>query len=196
MSSVKSLGAAVASDLDAGQDSSGWLLALGITLVILGVVCRAAEVVATLVAVVTFGWLLVVGAALAFVQAFRVRRWSGFHLYLSSALLRGVTGYLLIRYPFTGEVTLTLILASFFVVGGVFRAIGAAALRFPRRGWTILSGLVSAALGLALLIQLPAVRLWFIGFAIGIEFIFDGGSAISLAGTLRGLPVGRPLAEA
>jgi uncharacterized membrane protein HdeD (DUF308 family) len=102
---------------------------------------------------------------------------------------------LLIRYPLTGEVTLTMILASFFLVGGAFRTLGAAALRLPRRGWAVLSGLVSAALGVLLLVQLPAASLWFLGLAIGIEFIFDGVSVISLGGALRDTPISSPLAK-
>jgi uncharacterized membrane protein HdeD (DUF308 family) len=195
MSAPKSLRALIESDLDADDNSWGWLVALGITLVTLGVVCLAADVIATVVTVVTFGWLLILGATLAFIQAFRVRKWSGFLLYLLSALLRGATGYLLIRYPLTGEVTLTMILASFFLVGGAFRTLGAAALRFPRRGWAVLSGLVSAALGVLLLVQLPAASLWFLGLAIGIEFIFDGVSVISLGGALRDTPISSPLAK-
>ena len=38
--------------------------------------------------------------------------------YLLSALFRGFTGYILVRYPLTGATSLTLILASFFIVGG------------------------------------------------------------------------------
>ena len=164
----------------------------------LGVVCLAADVIATVVTVVTFGWLLILGATLAFIQAFRVRKWSGFLLYLLSALLRGVTGYLLIRYPLTGEVTLTMILASFFLVGGAFRTLGAAALRFPRRGWAVLSGLVSAALGVLLLVVQSAWQraCGSLGLAIGIEFIFDGVSVISLGGALRDTPISSPLAKA
>jgi uncharacterized membrane protein HdeD (DUF308 family) len=85
MSAPKSLRALIESDLDADDNSWGWLVALGITLVTLGVVCLAADVIATVVTVVTFGWLLILGATLAFIQAFRVRKWSGFLLYLLSA---------------------------------------------------------------------------------------------------------------
>src|SRR5580698_4028149 len=99
-------------DLDESHDAWGWLVALGIALIILGVVCIAEEVTSTLVTVLAFGWLLILGAVLGLIQAFRVRNWSGFLLYLLTALLRGVTGYLLIRYPFTAEVSLTLLLAS------------------------------------------------------------------------------------
>lgn len=196
MFSNKSLRGSMAPGLDEIQDSWGWFLAAGIALIILGVVCIAAEVTATLVTVLTLGWLLILGAVVALIQAFRVRKWSGFFLYFLSALLRGVTGYLLIRYPFTAEVALTLILASFFIVAGIFRMVGAGTLRFPRWGWAALSGLVSVALGVSLLVQLPAVSLWFIGLAIGVEFIFDGVSVITLGGALRGVPGAGSLAKA
>ena len=102
---------------------------------------------ATLASVLAFGWLLIMGAVLALIQAFQVRSWSGFLLFFLSALLRGFAGYLLVRYPLEGEYGLTLLLASLFIVGGVFRAFGASALQFPQWGWAVVSGIVSVALG-------------------------------------------------
>ena len=89
---------------------------------------------ATLATVLAFGWLLLIGGVVALVQAFQTRSWSGFFLFFLSALLRGVTGFLLIRYPLSGELSLTLIMASLFIVGGTFRAIGSASLHFPQWG--------------------------------------------------------------
>jgi len=196
MSPNTSLSGSIAAGLDQVHDSWGWFVVLGIALIVLGGVCLMADVTATLATVLTFGWLLMVSAVFALIQAFRVRQWSGFFLYLLSALLRGVTGYLLIRYPLTGEFSLTVILASFFVVGGLFRAIGAGTLQFPRWGWAVFSGLISVALGVMLLMQLPIASLWFIGFAIGIEFIFDGVSCIALGAAFRAVPSPRSLARA
>jgi len=196
MSPNTSLSGSIAAGLDQVHDSWGWFVVLGIALIVLGGVCLMADVTATLATVLTFGWLLMVSAVFALIQAFRVRQWSGFFLYLLSALLRGVTGYLLIRHPLTGEFSLTVILASFFVVGGLFRAIGAGTLQFPRWGWAVFSGLISVALGVMLLMQLPIASLWFIGFAIGIEFIFDGVSCIALGAAFRAVPSPRSLARA
>jgi len=196
MSENKSIAASIAAGLDEIHDSWGWFMAFGIGLIIMGGICIAGEVTATLATVLTFGWLLLFGGVLALIQAFRMRSWSGFFLCLLSALLRGFTGYLLIRYPLAGEVSLTLILASFFVVGGMFRAIGAVALQFPRWGWAMCSGIVSVGLGIMLLTQLPVSSLWFIGLAIGIDFIFDGVSFVALANGLRHFPSGRSFASA
>lgn len=196
MSESKSLAAFVTAGLDEIHDSWGWFVAFGIGLIILGVICLLGEMTATLITVLTIGWLLLVGGVFALIQAFRVRSWRGFFLYFLSALLRGFTGYLLIRYPLAGELSLTLILASFFIVGGIFRAVGAGTLQFPQWGWSLCSGIVSVALGIMLLTKLPVISLWFIGLAIGIDFIFDGASFVALGAALRGVPSGRSLARA
>lgn len=196
MSAHNAIGASIADGLGKIHDSWGWFVALGITLIVLGSVCILGDVTATLVSVLAFGWLLIMSAVLALIQAFQVRSWSGFLLFFLSALLRGFAGYLLVRYPLEGEYGLTLLLASFFIVGGVFRAVGASALQFPQWGWAVVSGIVSVALGALLLTHLPISSVWFIGLAIGIDLIFDGGWFIALGAALRGVPSGRAFASA
>ena len=116
------------------RSSWGWFLALGIVLMLIGAVCIVGDVTATFATVLIFGWLLLISGIFALVHAFRTMNWGGFFLYLLSALLRGFTGYLLIRYPLAGAASLALILASFFLVGGTFHAIGAARMKFPALG--------------------------------------------------------------
>ena len=170
------------------RSSWGWFLALGIGLTFLGFVCIAGNIAATFAAVLVFGWALLFAGVLALIHAFQVRTWSGFFLYFFTALLRGVTGYLLIRYPTAGAFTLTLVLASFFLVTGIFRAVGSALLKFPRWGWAVFSGIISTALGLMLFMQMPAASVWFIGLAVGIDLVFEGGWLIAFATALNSLP--------
>jgi uncharacterized membrane protein HdeD (DUF308 family) len=177
----------LAAGIDEIRSSWDWFLALGIALMLLGAFCVVADVTVTFTTVVVFGWLLLFGGVVALVQAFCVQTWNGFFLFLLSALLRGFTGYLLIRYPLSGAVGLTLILASFFIVGGVFRTIGSAMLQFPRWGWSAFSGAVSTVLGIWLLVQLPVSSIWFIGFAIGVELIADGASLVGFATAIHSL---------
>ena len=170
------------------RKSWGWFLALGIIFVILGAVCVVGDVSATFATILVFGWMLLFSGIFALVHAFRTYTWSGFFLYLFSALFRGFTGYLLIRYPVLGAASFTLILASFFIVGGLFRAIGAGMMRFPRWGWSVFSGLVSVVLGVVLLVQWPVSSIWFIGFAVGIDLILEGASLIGFATAINTLP--------
>jgi len=169
--------------------SWGWFLALGILFVILGMACITFDVSATFASVLVFGWMLLIGGGFALVQAFTGGNWSGFFLFLLSALFRGFTGYLLVRYPLIGAETLTLVLASFFIVGGLFRTIGSAMAKFPRWGWAVFSGVVTVVLGIMLLAQMPISGIWFIGFAIGVDLIFDGIAMIGFGTAIHhGLP--------
>ena len=186
--SVKQFGLnPLATGIEEIRSSWGWFLTLGILFILLGAICVIGNVTATFATVLVFGWMLLFSGIFALVHAFRTHTWQGFLLSLLSALFRGFTGYLLIRYPLAGAASLTLILASFFVVGGLFRAIGAGMLKFPRWGWSVFSGIVSLGLGIILLAQMPVSSVWFLGFAIGIDLIFDGTSLIGLATALHNL---------
>ncbi len=188
MSVTGSSGSPLAAAAEEVRRSWGWFLVLGIAFMILGALCVIGDVTATFATVLVFGWFLLISGVFALIHGIRTHSWSGFLLSLLSALLRGFTGYLLIRYPLAGAVSLTLILASFFIVGGLFRAIGAAMMNLPRWGWSVFSGLVSFALGVMLLVQMPASSIWFIGFAIGIDLIVEGASLIGLATAIHSLP--------
>ena len=196
MADTRTIGGSISEGLDKIHDSWGWFVALGIALIALGVVCIMGDMTATLATVLALGWLLVIGALVSLVQAFRAYDWSGFWLYFLTALLRGVAGYVLIRYPGSGEVSITILLASLFIVGGIFRTVGAASLRFPSWGWAAFSGIVSFIVGFMLIYQLPTASLWFIGFLVGVDFIFDGVSLIALGTAVKKVPAGREFARA
>jgi uncharacterized membrane protein HdeD (DUF308 family) len=185
MSNPKPLGTSLAAGLEQLHRSWGWFVALGVALVILGAICILGEVETTLITVIVLGWLLVFSGVIALVHAFQTRNWSGFFLYLLSAVLRLFTGYLLIRYPLIGALSLTLLLAFLFIVGGVFRAVGAFSLRFPHWGWTATSGIIAVVLGVLLLAQLPTSSLWFLGLAVGIDLVFEGTALIAVGSALR-----------
>lgn len=170
--------------------SWGCFLALGILFVILGVACIAYDVTATFTTVLVFGWMLMISGVFALIQSFTTGTWSGFFLYLLSALFRGFTGYLLVRYPITGAASITLVLASFFIVGGMFRAIGSGMAKFPNWGWAVFSGVISVVLGVMLLGQWPVSSIWFIGFAIGVDLVFDGVALASFATAIHSSPRG------
>ena len=170
------------------RESWGWFLFLGIALAALGVYCAAFSITATFATVLVFGWLLLITAVFQLVHAFRTGTWSGTLLNLLSALFRGFTGFLLIRYPVMGAETLTVVLASFFVVAGLFRAIASAVVKLPRWGWVVFSGVITTLLGLTLLAQMPISGIWFIGFAIGLDLIFDGIATIAFAAAIHRLP--------
>ena len=178
----------LAAGIEEIRSSWGWFLTLGILFVLLGTVCVIGNVSATFATVMVVGWMLLFSSIFGLVHAFRTYTSQAFLLSLLSALFRGFTGYLLIRYPLAGAASLTLILASFLIVTGLFRAIGAGTLKLPRWGWSVFSGIVSVVLGIMLLAQMPVSSVWFIGFAIGVDLICDGASLIGFATAIHSLP--------
>src|SRR6516165_8678777 len=171
----------VATGLEQVRKSWSWFLVLGILLIVLGVLCVGSAQAATTFSILVLGWILAISGVLWLVNAFRAFSWHGFFLFLLNAIIRGATGYLLLRHPDAGAAGVTMLLASLFIVAGLFRAIAAGVIRFPRWGWTVFSGIVSFLLGATLLSRWPSASTYFIGLVIGIDLIVDGASLIGFA---------------
>jgi uncharacterized membrane protein HdeD (DUF308 family) len=177
-----------AAGLEQVRKSWGWFLVCGILLTFLGMVCISKAQSATTFSIQALGWVLAISAVVWLVNSFYALTWHGFFLYLLNAILRGATGYLLIRHPDAGAEGVTMVLAALFIVGGLFRAIGASVIQFPRWGWTVFSGLVSFALGVYLMATWHAASTYFVGMAIGIDLFLDGSALAGFAGAIRSLP--------
>ena len=163
----------------------GWYLAFGIGLILLGVAAIARSVTATVVSMVFFGWLLAMAAGIELVQAVMVGKWAGFFLHLLAAILYGVMGFLFIARPLLGAEVVTVVMASFFLIGGMFQLLAALLTFLPGAGWHILDGAISVVLGVLVLRQWPASGLWVIGLFVGINLIFYGSAWTALALSLR-----------
>jgi uncharacterized membrane protein HdeD (DUF308 family) len=162
-----------------------WFLALGIGLILLGMVALGASVVVTLASVVLFGALFVMSGTIQTVQAFQTRQSGGFALHLLAGIFDLVIGGLLVTHPTAGALALTLLLAAFFLVGGLFRSVTVLSLRFPNWGWSLAGSMISVLLGLLLWMEWPESGLWFIGLCIGIDMIFHGWGWTMLALAVR-----------
>jgi len=126
----------------------GWLLALGIVLIVVGTFSVVVSVVATLATVLLFGWLLLFTGAMEGVYAFHQSKWSGILLHVVNGVLAVVAGFLLVTNPAAGALVLTLLMAMFFMIGGLFRIFTPIVMHLPHRGWLLLSGIVTLLLGI------------------------------------------------
>jgi len=165
----------------------GWIIAAGISMMVLGTAAVIYDATATIASMLLFGGLLLVAGAAQIVHAVQVRTWSGFFLYLLDGIVRATVGTLLVVYPEAGAQAITLLLSFYFVVAGVFRAIGSAVLRFPSWGWSAASGVIAMALGVMLAMQWPASGEWFIGFAVGIDLLLSGWALLMFAAAVAKL---------
>lgn len=188
MSYISSLFAA---GIEEVRKSWGWFFVAGIVLMVLGAMCIVKDQTATTFSILALGWVLAISAVVWLVNSFQAWTWGGFFVYALNALIRGVTGYLLIRHPDAGASAITMVLAVLFIVGGIFRVIGASSIQYPRWGWTVFSGVVSAILGVSLLIAWPTASTYFVGLAIGIDLVLDGSALLGFAAAIHSLPVTR-----
>ena len=182
-------------DLFAGETEPHfrtWVIFAGIFLMLLGIAAIIYDQTAAMASVFVFGWALALAGVMQIVHAYQIRDSSRFFVYLLDGLFRSTIGTLLMLYPGSGALALTLVLSFYFIAGGLFRTVIGFSLRYPSRGWTIASGVVSVALGVMLAMRWPTAALWFIGFAVGIDLIFSGWALLMFAAVLKQLfPSGR-----
>jgi uncharacterized membrane protein HdeD (DUF308 family) len=168
------------------RHSWGWFLALGILEIILGTLAIGATLVATVVTVVFFGWLLLIGGISSVVHAFWRKHWQGFFLDVLTGVLYVVAGFFMVAEPLAAAAPLTLLIAMFLLIGGIFRIVVALSGHVDHWVWVLLNGLVTAALGIMIWRQWPSSALWVIGLFIGIEMIFYGWSLVMLSLIAKG----------
>ena len=123
-----------AAGIDEVRKSWGWFLAYGLVLMLLGAACIAKAQTATRFSILALGWVLTISGVLGLIGALQTWTWGGFFVYLLNAIIRCVTGCLLIRHPDAGAAAVTMVLAALFIVGGLFRSGAAGAIQFPRWG--------------------------------------------------------------
>jgi uncharacterized membrane protein HdeD (DUF308 family) len=169
------------------RDYWGWFFVLGIAMAVLGTIAIGWACIATLTitAVWVFGFLLLAGGIAEVINSFWAGRWSGTLVHLLIGVLYTVVGFMIIDQPENSAIQLTLIIAIFLIVGGIFRIVFAISERFAGWGWVLLNGGVTLLLGILIYKQWPASGLWTIGLFVGIDLIFNGWAWIMLALGLR-----------
>lgn len=152
----------------------GWFLTLGIVLFLLGFVAISFSVSATLITVFALGIVLLIAGFAQCVMAIREPQWSGFFLNLLAGLLAMVMGYLFVQSTGVSALTLTLLMAAYFMVSGLFKVFTAVSHRFHQWGWMLVNGIAGILLGVLLWAQWPISGLWAIGLFLGIDLIMMG----------------------
>jgi uncharacterized membrane protein HdeD (DUF308 family) len=163
----------------------GWFLVFGIGLLALGIAAVVRSVLATVATMLFFGWLLVLASGIEMAQAVLVGHWAGFFHHLLAAILFGVVGLVLVTRPVISAEALTIFMALFFLIGGLFQLIASIAVALPGWGWQAADGIITLILGGLILAQWPVSGLWVIGLFVGIDLIFYGSAWIALALGLR-----------
>jgi uncharacterized membrane protein HdeD (DUF308 family) len=177
--SLSSLRGAVFGEL---KKKWGWLLALGILLIVLGTVGLWMSFAMTLATVMLFGALLTAGGVFQLLNAFQLKGWKSTLWHVLIALLYIAAGIVIFTDPVFASLSLTIALAWILIAVGLLRILMAFQLR-PASGWVwpLVSGLISILLGAMILAQWPTSGFWVIGLFVAIEMIVNGWSSVFIA---------------
>jgi len=165
-------------------DSWRFLLIEGIVLVLLGAAAIVIPPIATLAIELIVGWLFLISGIVGLVMTFVMRQAPGFWWSLFSAILAIAAGVVLLGWPASGVVSLTLLLIVFFIMEGVATIMYALDHKRElsgRWGFVLASGIVDLVLAAIIFAGLPGTAAWAIGLLVGINMLFGGAALIGLA---------------
>jgi uncharacterized membrane protein HdeD (DUF308 family) len=158
----------------------------GVLLIGLGMLAVGSPMVAAVAVNVLIAWLIVLAGVVHLVVAFHAREAGSVIWRLLVGLAYVCFGGYLIARPVAGVASLTLLLASLFLVEGISNIV--LFFRAPstlRSSWMLLDGIVTLLLGLLIYRQWPSSSAWAIGTLVGVSLIFSGVTRVMVSLAVR-----------
>ena len=158
----------------------------GIVLIIAGALAIAVPVISGLAAEVLVGWMVILGGIAHLVYAFQTEHGGRVVWKALVGLLYLLVGIYLLVQPWSGLASLTLVMACFFLLEGVFEVLAYFEIRpLTGSGWLLADGIITLVLGLWVWVTWPSNSYWFLGTVVGISLLVSGMARLML---LRPLP--------
>ncbi|MGC1181621.1 HdeD family acid-resistance protein [Legionella sp.] len=167
------------------QRNWGWLLGLGIVLLIMGTIGLGMDIALTIVSMYFFAALLMISGISHFADAFRYKQWKGAVWQIFVAILYLIATAIILYDPLLASTVITALLAWTLIILGTTRIAMAWSLKDNSSRWILFSGITSLLLGILILLHWPSSGLWVIGMFIAIDMIVSGWTYIFTAIALR-----------
>ena len=159
----------------------GWLTALGIGLLVAGLLASISLVAATVFSVLYIAAMMIIGGLVQIGFAFTAPGWRNKTLWTLSGVFYTLAGILAFANPLLASAGISLAVGALLLVAGVMRI--ASGIREHKKGDTfavVATGILTAIAGLLVLAAWPAVSLWLLGAILSIDLIAQGISAIGM----------------
>ena len=158
----------------------------GVLLICLGVLAIGSPMLAAIAVNAFVAWLIVLAGVVHLIVAFHTREAGSVIWRLLVGLAYICFGGYLIARPALGVASLTLVLASLFLVEGILDIVMFFRVRsIMRAGWILLDGIVTLLLGLMIYMQWPSSSAWAIGTLVGVSLIFSGVTRVMVSLAVR-----------
>jgi uncharacterized membrane protein HdeD (DUF308 family) len=168
------------------RQASGWSILWGVALILLGMLAVASPLLAAVAVTGVIAWLIVFAGAVHVIIAFHAHRAGSLIWRLLVGLAYIGFGVYLILHPVLGVATLTLVLASLFLVEGIFNIVQFFRSRATQgTSWVLIDGLITLVLGLMIYMQWPSSSAWAIGTLVGVSMILSGFTRVMISQAVR-----------
>jgi uncharacterized membrane protein HdeD (DUF308 family) len=168
--------------------ASGWSIALGVLMILAGMIAICAPLIAGVVVVYVVAWTAIFNGGALIVYGFRSHSGGRTVLEILLGLLYIAAGVYILMNPGNGLLALTLVIGCFLLIYGVFALVLAFQLR-PASGWgwVLFDAVVTILLGALIWRHWPINSEWVVGTLVGISFIVSGVSRLMLSLAVRKL---------
>jgi len=163
-----------------------WLLVAGVILILLGVGSMISPAFAGSAVVYLVGGLLLITGLIQLMAGWQAESWRQKMASLIQGGIAAVGGGAVMAHPFYGMAALSLVLAIFFAVEGIWKVVSSFSYR-PVPGWIalLMSGALDLILGILIWRQWPVSGLWAVGILVGVNLFSTGMAFVALAITWK-----------
>src|ERR1700730_34820 len=163
-----------------------WVLVLGIIYLVAGLIALYSIVMATIVSVFVVGIMMLVAGVGEVFNAFQLRSWGKFFLWILLGVLYIVAGFVTVENPLLAAALLTLMLGAALVASGLLKIVlGFSLSEGAPWIWVVFSGAITLLLGLVILVHWPVSSLYILGVFLARALVFAGVSWISVGLVLK-----------
>jgi len=158
----------------------------GVLLIVFGMFAVGSPFVAAVAVSIVVAWLIVLAGVVHLMLAFHAHRAGRLVWKLLVGLAYVLFGVYLIVHPLLGVASLTLVLASLFLIEGILDIILFFNMRSMRGAfWVLADGIITLLLGLMIYLQWPSSSVWAIGVLVGVSMIISGVTRVMLSLAVR-----------
>ncbi len=171
---------------DVVRQASMWSILWGILLIVFGMLAVGSPFLAAVAVNVVVAWLIVLAGVVHLILAFHAHGAGSLVWKLLVGLAYLFFGAYLILHPVLGVVSLTLVLASLFLIEGILDIVLFFRMR-PLGGssWVLIDGIITLLLGLMIYMRWPSSSVWAIGTLVGVSMIISGVTRVMLSLAVR-----------
>jgi len=160
------------------RKSISWSIMLSVLLILAGIAAILLPPIMGLGVTLYIGWLLVLSGIAHFIFAWKSHSAGAVLWEVLVGLVYLFAGGYLILHPLAGLLSLTLFLAIYLLIEGIFEIALSFQITRNGRAWLAFEGIITIILAVMIWRTWPFSTIWAIGTLVGISMLFSGFSRL------------------